>query len=53
MRSLVSANGNIDVIPCGTDIQGRFSSNKAAVRIESKVIFIYVGRFDQRKALKP
>jgi glycosyltransferase involved in cell wall biosynthesis len=57
MRSLVSTKGNIDIIPCGTDIH-RFGSlsqeaARAALGIESdaKMVF-YVGRFDERKGIE-
>lgn len=57
MRSLVSSKGNIDIIPCGTDIQ-RFGSipqqqarQQLGIDSESKVI-LYVGRFDQRKGIE-
>ncbi|MDJ0736535.1 MAG: glycosyltransferase family 1 protein [Nostocaceae cyanobacterium] len=57
MRSLVSSKGDIDIIPCGTDIQ-RFgcidrTAARAKLRIdpETKVI-LYVGRFDPRKGIE-
>jgi D-inositol-3-phosphate glycosyltransferase len=57
MRSLVSTEGNIDIIPCGTDIQ-RFGSiareaarDKLGIDKEAKVV-LYVGRFDQRKGIE-
>ena len=57
MRSLVSPHGNIDIIPCGTDI-GKFGSigrhqarAKLGIDPEAKVVF-YVGRFDQRKGIE-
>ncbi|MGF1588087.1 MAG: glycosyltransferase family 4 protein [Pleurocapsa sp.] len=57
MRSLVSQQGNITVIPCGTDIK-RFGSvdrhaSRARLNIqpEAKVI-LYVGRFDPRKGIE-
>lgn len=57
MRSLVSSKGNIDIIPCGTDIH-RFGSidrqqSRASLGIdpETKVVF-YVGRFDERKGIE-
>ncbi|MEH1849120.1 MAG: glycosyltransferase family 1 protein [Nostoc sp.] len=57
MRSLVSTKGNIDIIPCGTDIQ-RFGSiareaarDKLGIEKEAKVV-LYVGRFDQRKGIE-
>lgn len=57
MRSLVSQKGNIDIIPCGTDIQRFGRINKLAARQqlginpETKVV-LYVGRFDQRKGIE-
>jgi len=57
MRSLVSSKGNIDIIPCGTDVE-RFGSverqearQKLGIDPETKLIF-YVGRFDQRKGIE-
>ncbi|MGM3308636.1 glycosyltransferase family 4 protein [Anabaena sp. WFMT] len=57
MRSLVSNQGDIDIIPCGTDIR-RFGSvereaARAALGIEpdAKVV-LYVGRFDPRKGIE-
>ncbi|PLZ94387.1 glycosyltransferase family 4 protein [Fischerella thermalis] len=57
MRSLVSTKGNIDIIPCGTDIEqfGCISQQAARVKLglnpEDKVV-IYVGRFDPRKGIE-
>ncbi|MBD2432103.1 MULTISPECIES: glycosyltransferase family 4 protein [Fischerella] len=57
MRSLVSTKGNIDIIPCGTDIEqfGRISRQAARVQLglnpEDKVV-MYVGRFDPRKGIE-
>jgi glycosyltransferase involved in cell wall biosynthesis len=57
MRTLVSQKGNIDIIPCGTDIR-RFGSIKQeeakaqlGIAPENKVV-LYVGRFDQRKGIE-
>lgn len=57
MRSLVSSKGNIEIIPCGTDIK-RFGSidrqvarEKLGIKPETKVI-IYAGRFDPRKGIE-
>ncbi|MHC5772766.1 glycosyltransferase family 4 protein [Nostoc sp.] len=57
MRSLVSTKGNIDIIPCGTDIQ-RFGSiareparDELGIDKEAKVV-LYVGRFDSRKGIE-
>jgi glycosyltransferase involved in cell wall biosynthesis len=57
MRTLVSQKGNIDIIPCGTDIRrfGYIKQEEARAQLgiapESKVVF-YVGRFDQRKGIE-
>ena len=57
MQSLVSSKGNIDIIPCGTDIHRFGSIDKQQARAslgispETKVVF-YVGRFDQRKGIE-
>jgi D-inositol-3-phosphate glycosyltransferase len=51
MRSLVSSTGNIDIIPCGTDIEqfGSIARSTArrelAIAPETKVV-LYVGSFD-------
>ena len=57
MRSLVSSKGNIDIIPCGTDIH-RFGSiqmqqarQQLGIDPETKVV-LYVGRFDERKGIE-
>ncbi|GAB4537051.1 MAG: glycosyltransferase family 1 protein [Pleurocapsa sp.] len=57
MRSLVSQQGNIKVIPCGTDITcfGSVAQDAARAKLnikpEEKVI-LYVGRFDRRKGIE-
>ncbi|WP_071189554.1 glycosyltransferase family 1 protein [Trichormus sp. NMC-1] len=57
MRSLVSQQGDVDIIPCGTDIRHfgsvKREAGRAALGIdpESKVI-LYVGRFDPRKGIE-
>ena len=57
MRALVSVKGNIDIIPCGTDIErfGRVNRKTARVQLgispEAKVV-MYVGRFDPRKGIE-
>jgi glycosyltransferase involved in cell wall biosynthesis len=57
MRSLVSTKGNIDVIPCGTDIRKFGSVTREAARQQlgidpdTQVVF-YVGRFDRRKGIE-
>jgi glycosyltransferase involved in cell wall biosynthesis len=57
MRSLVSAQGNIDIIPCGTDIDrfGKISRSEARQQLglsQDAKIVLYVGRFDQRKGIE-
>jgi D-inositol-3-phosphate glycosyltransferase len=57
MRSLVSTKGNIDIIPCGTDIR-RFGSldkqtARSAIGIDPDALVVfYVGRFDERKGIE-
>ena len=57
MRSLVSTKGNIEVIPCGTDISSfgsvsrRAGRDKLGLDSEDKVV-LYVGRFDRRKGIE-
>ncbi|MEW5857804.1 MAG: glycosyltransferase family 1 protein [Cyanobacteriota bacterium] len=57
MRSLVSAKGSIDIIPCGTDIRKFGSVTREAARQQlgidpdTQVVF-YVGRFDRRKGIE-
>jgi glycosyltransferase involved in cell wall biosynthesis len=57
MRSLVTTQGDIDVIPCGTDVQwyGSVSKPEARQRLgldpDTRTIF-YVGRFDTRKGIE-
>ncbi|MES1021601.1 glycosyltransferase family 1 protein [Gloeocapsa sp. BRSZ] len=57
MRSLVSTKGNIDIIPCGTDIHrfGKIEQQQAreqlGINADTKVI-LYVGRFDFRKGIE-
>ncbi len=57
MRSLVSTKGNIDIIPCGTDIRRFGAINKQKARsvlgIDSDALMVfYVGRFDPRKGIE-
>jgi D-inositol-3-phosphate glycosyltransferase len=57
MRSLVSTKGNIDIIPCGTNIQKFGSVEREAARIELGIspidkVVLYVGRFDPRKGIE-
>ena len=57
MRSLVSTKGNIEVIPCGTDISsfGSVSRSEGRAKLdlnsEDKLV-LYVGRFDRRKGIE-
>ncbi|MEA5577958.1 glycosyltransferase family 1 protein [Anabaena sp. UHCC 0451] len=57
MRTLVSHQGNIDIIPCGTDIRRFGSVDRETARValgikpEDKVV-LYVGRFDPRKGIE-
>lgn len=57
MRSLVSTQGNIEIIPCGTDIErfGGISREVArqqlGIDLDAKVV-LYVGRFDPRKGIE-
>jgi glycosyltransferase involved in cell wall biosynthesis len=57
MRSLVSQKGNIDIIPCGTDISHFNEIDQSSARQtlgidpEAKVV-LYVGRFDPRKGIE-
>jgi D-inositol-3-phosphate glycosyltransferase len=57
LRSLVSLLGNIEVIPCGTDVS-RFQTlprleARAALGLKpSDEVVLYVGRFDQRKGIE-
>ncbi len=57
MRSLVSTQGLINIIPCGADI-ARFGSiqmqearRKLGLDADAKIVF-YVGRFDPRKGIE-
>lgn len=57
MRTLVSTKGNIDVIPCGTDIErfGRVDRKTARTQLginPSTKLVMYVGRFDPRKGIE-
>lgn len=57
MRSLVSSDGNVVVIPCGTDIErfGQVSQQDArqqlGISLEALMVF-YIGRFDRRKGIE-
>ncbi|MBW4664830.1 MAG: glycosyltransferase family 1 protein [Chroococcus sp. CMT-3BRIN-NPC107] len=57
MRQLVSKQGNIDIIPCGTDIHRFGSATRAQARQElgidpKSAVILYVGRFDPRKGIE-
>jgi glycosyltransferase involved in cell wall biosynthesis len=56
LRQLISQNGNIEVIPCGTDIENFHSIPKAEARARlglgaNEAIVLYVGRLDPRKGI--
>lgn len=57
MRTLVSTKGQIDVIPCGTDIHQfggvsrAIAREKLGIPQDSSLVF-YVGRFDPRKGIE-
>ena len=57
MRSLVSNQGKITIIPCGTDIDcfgsiaRQPSRAKIGIKPETKLV-MYAGRFDQRKGIE-
>jgi glycosyltransferase involved in cell wall biosynthesis len=57
LRQLVSLNGKVEIIPCGTDIQNFHPISKAEARqklgLDSKdKVVLYVGRFDRRKGIE-
>lgn len=57
MRQLVSKKGNVDIIPCGTDIErfGSISRSQARLHLglsKSSLVVLYVGRFDRRKGIE-
>ncbi|MGA1602334.1 MAG: glycosyltransferase family 4 protein [Prochlorothrix sp.] len=56
MQTLVSWEGNIDIIPCGTDISNFHALSSVEARAQLKLnpeehIVLYVGRFDPRKGI--
>jgi D-inositol-3-phosphate glycosyltransferase len=57
LRSLVSSNGYIEVIPCGTDVETFHKIPQAEARealgfgADEKLV-LYVGRFDPRKGIE-
>ncbi|MDP8962407.1 MAG: glycosyltransferase family 1 protein [Cyanobacteriota bacterium] len=57
MRSLVSTQGAIDIIPCGTDIERLGAIKRQAARQQLNIpadakVVLYVGRFDRRKGIE-
>lgn len=57
MRSLVSALGTIDIIPCGTDVEHFGSVDRQMARqalgiAPDEKLILYVGRFDPRKGIE-
>ncbi|NJK28818.1 MAG: glycosyltransferase family 1 protein [Acaryochloris sp. RU_4_1] len=57
MRSHLSTLGNVQIIPCGTDIKHYGGISRAEARqklgipLDAKVVF-YIGRFDPRKGIE-
>ncbi|MBD2744366.1 glycosyltransferase [Coleofasciculus sp. FACHB-1120] len=57
MRSLVSTQGQIEMIPCGTDIvkfgsiERQEARQQLGIATDAKVV-LYVGRFDRRKGIE-
>jgi len=57
LRSLVSAAGTVQIVPCGTDIERFGQVDRATARqrlgLDSQgKLVLYVGRFDRRKGLE-
>jgi glycosyltransferase involved in cell wall biosynthesis len=57
MRSLVSAKGSIEIVPCGTDIERLGVVNRQEARQQLGIspdakVVLYVGRFDPRKGIE-
>jgi D-inositol-3-phosphate glycosyltransferase len=57
LRSLVSRNGNIEVIPCGTDVETFHTMPQSEARETlgfdaGEKLVLYVGRFDPRKGIE-
>jgi D-inositol-3-phosphate glycosyltransferase len=57
MRSLVSEKGNIEIIPCGTEIDrfGQIDRSSARQKLgidPAEKMVLYVGRFDPRKGIE-
>jgi len=57
MRSLVSAYGKVDIIPCGTNVAhfgsiDRYSARQRLGIAPDEKVVLYVGRFDPRKGIE-
>ncbi|MBD1808634.1 glycosyltransferase family 1 protein [Microcoleus sp. FACHB-SPT15] len=57
MRKLVSTQGTIEMVPCGTDIERLGSVDRLTARGELGIpedakVALYVGRFDRRKGIE-
>jgi D-inositol-3-phosphate glycosyltransferase len=57
LRSLVSQAGNVQVIPCGTDLQNFRAIPRSEARAKlgftaQEQVVLYVGRFDPRKGIE-
>jgi D-inositol-3-phosphate glycosyltransferase len=57
LETLVSRIGNIDIIPCGTDVSTFRPISKAEARKQLGItpkqkVVLYVGRFDKRKGIE-
>ena len=57
LRSLVSQQGHVEIIPCGTDIENFRVMSKAEARSQlgfkaDEQVVLYVGRFDPRKGIE-
>jgi D-inositol-3-phosphate glycosyltransferase len=57
LRNLVSTQGQVEVIPCGTDVDKFGSVQRAEARqhlgiLPDTLMVLYVGRFDKRKGIE-
>ncbi len=57
MRTLMSDEGSIEMIPCGTDIERLGAIDRLAARQQLDIppdvkVVLYVGRFDRRKGIE-
>lgn len=57
LRSLISPNGYIEVIPCGTNVETFHQMSRSKARTQlgfsaDEQIVLYVGRFDPRKGIE-